>query len=53
MLFTGGGSNLIDKELTQKAFKYTQFVQDSETANVKGYYKYGLAIELENNEVGE
>lgn len=53
ILFTGGGSNLIDKENPQKAFKYIQFVEDPETANVKGYYKYGLAIELENNEVGE
>lgn len=53
MLFTGGGSNLIDTDLIQKSLKYTYFVADSEIANVKGYYKYGLAVQLENKENGE
>jgi plasmid segregation protein ParM len=53
ILFTGGGSNLIDKKAIKSALKYTSFVKNSEIANVWGYYKYGLAIELENKKNGE
>jgi plasmid segregation protein ParM len=52
-VFTGGGSNLIAQEEAKKAFKYTIFVDDAETANVRGYFKYGKAIQLENKENGD
>lgn len=42
LLFTGGGSNLIDKKLIQESFVNAKFVSNSETANVNGFYKFGL-----------
>lgn len=51
LLFTGGGSNLIIKEEIEKAFPYAIFVINSETANVNGFYKYGLATLLEEADV--
>lgn len=37
--FTGGGANLINKKEVWRAI----FIENSETANVNGFYKYGLA----------
>jgi plasmid segregation protein ParM len=51
LLFTGGGANLIDRDHVISNFKHAIFVDDSEYANAKGFYKYGLAASLE--EVGE
>ncbi|MBU8732513.1 hypothetical protein KM915_20915 [Cytobacillus oceanisediminis] len=52
-IFTGGGANLIDRKITKEKFNYTHFVDDAESANVKGYYKYGQAYQLENSENGD
>ncbi|MBL5783481.1 plasmid segregation protein ParM domain-containing protein [Heyndrickxia sporothermodurans] len=49
ILFTGGTSNLIDQIPVKDTFKYAYFVEDSEIANVKGYYKYGLAYKESNS----
>lgn len=46
-LFTGGGANLINKEEIQNAYKHAIFVENSEVANVNGFYKYGMASLLE------
>jgi len=46
-LFTGGGANLINKEEIQNAYKHAIFVENSEVANVNGFYKYGVASLLE------
>ncbi|MFG6121135.1 ParM/StbA family protein [Thalassobacillus sp. B23F22_16] len=43
LFFTGGGANLINKKEVTKRFKRAIFIEKSETANVNGYYKYGLA----------
>lgn len=40
MLFTGGTSNLIQQEEAKLQFKFARFVEDSEVANVFGFYKY-------------
>lgn len=42
LLFTGGGSNLIDKKLIKESFVNAKFVSNSETTNVNGFYKFGL-----------
>lgn len=46
-LFTGGGANLINHEEILNAYKHAIFVEDSETANVNGFYKFGKASQLE------
>lgn len=46
-LFTGGGANLINHADIHNTFKHATFVENSETANANGYYKYGLATQLE------
>lgn len=51
LLFTGGGANLIDREQVLNSFKHAIFIDNSEYANANGFYKYGLATNLE--EVGE
>lgn len=43
---TGGTANLFVKEEFERVIKIAQFVPDSETANVRGYYKYGLINEV-------
>lgn len=50
LLFTGGGANLIDRKEIQEHFKHAIFVENSEVANVNGFYKYGLASLLENED---
>lgn len=47
LFFTGGGANLINKEEIRNNFKHAIFVNNSEAANVNGFYKYGLASLLE------
>lgn len=46
-LFTGGGANLISHEEVLNAYKHAIFVENSEVANVNGFYKYGIASQLE------
>lgn len=43
LFFTGGGANLINKDTIKQQFEHAIFVENSETANVNGFYKYGLA----------
>jgi len=47
LFFTGGGSNLIQQKEIENKFPHAIFVTDSETANVNGFFKYGLASLLE------
>lgn len=50
LFFTGGGANLINKKEVEKRFQRAIFIDNSETANVNGFYKYGLAtIESDQN----
>ncbi|EKR9302854.1 ParM/StbA family protein [Enterococcus faecalis] len=44
LIFTGGGSQIINKKLITKAFPNINiiFSDDGEFSNVKGFYKYGL-----------
>ena len=44
--FTGGGANLLIQEEVEEAFPIATFVVNSETANVDGFYKYGLLNEV-------
>jgi len=46
-LFTGGGANLIDREEILNTYKHATFINNSETANVHGFYKFGVASQLE------
>jgi plasmid segregation protein ParM len=39
LLFTGGGSNLIDKEAIKEAYPFAEFVKNPEVANAYGFYK--------------
>lgn len=44
ILLTGGSANLIDfKEIQRDLFDLCVLVEDSELANVRGFYKFGLA----------
>lgn len=45
LIFTGGGANLVNKKLLEKEFKNSLIVENTETANVNGFYKYGLSVE--------
>ncbi|WP_243292841.1 plasmid segregation protein ParM domain-containing protein [Bacillus sp. FJAT-47783] len=47
MLFTGGGANLIDKEKVLQRYNRAVFVENSEVANVTGFFKYGKGVMLE------
>lgn len=47
LLFTGGGSHLIQRSEVQKKFKYANFNSQAEIANANGFYKYGVATLLE------
>lgn len=42
VLVTGGAANLLVKSELTSAIPNAVFVNDSETANVRGFYKYGL-----------
>lgn len=50
LLFTGGGSNLVDKQQIQENFVNAKFVSNSETANVNGFYKFGLNYTSKTND---
>ncbi|MDH2332855.1 hypothetical protein [Paenibacillus polymyxa] len=39
VLFTGGRSNLIGQKEVKAHYKFARFVEDSEIANVLGFYK--------------
>lgn len=43
---TGGTANLFVKSEFERVVKIAQFVKDSETAIVRGYYKYGVINEV-------
>lgn len=43
LFFTGGGANLINKEQVMNRYERAIFINNSELANVNGFYKYGLA----------
>lgn len=49
MLFTGGGANLIDRNELKNSFPNAIIINNSEFANVTGFYKYGLANQEEDN----
>lgn len=44
MLFTGGGSNIINQADAKEQYKFSRFVEDSEVANALGFYKYAKAM---------
>lgn len=46
---TGGTANLLIKSEFERAVPNAVFVTDSETANVRGFYKYGLVNEVLND----
>lgn len=49
---TGGTANLLVRSEFEQAVPKAKFVEESEIANVRGFYKYGLANEvLENGDV--
>ena len=43
VLVTGGAANLLIKDEFVKEIKEAKFVEESELANVRGFYKFGLA----------
>lgn len=43
---TGGTANLLIKSEFERIIKIAEFVNNSEIANVRGYYKYGLLNEV-------
>ncbi|WEV41292.1 ParM/StbA family protein [Lactobacillus sp. ESL0681] len=51
LLVTGGGANLVNRKLVKAAFAETEikFVSETETANVDGFYKFGLDQESKRN----
>lgn len=48
---TGGTANLLIKSEFDRVIPIAYFVEDSETANARGFYKYGIVNEVTN--VGE
>lgn len=42
LIFTGGGTNLINAKMIQEEYDNVTFVEDPELANVRGFYKLGL-----------
>ena len=48
LLFTGGGSSLVNRKLILKTFNNAQFVEEPELANVLGFYKFGKNYTSEN-----
>lgn len=51
LFFTGGGANIINKKQVLDRYERAIFIKNSETANVNGFYKYGLAtIESDLND---
>lgn len=51
--FTGGGANLINQKQVLNRYKRAYFIKDSETANVKGFYKYGEATNVGDEVAGQ
>lgn len=48
---TGGTANLLIKSEFERVIPIVEFVRDSETANVRGFYKYGIINEVCASEV--
>lgn len=46
IFITGGGANLLIQDDVESALPIARFVKNSETANVNGFYKYGLLNEV-------
>jgi len=46
IFITGGAANLLVKDEFLKEIKEAKFVEDSELANVRGFYKFGLSEEV-------
>lgn len=44
IFITGGGANLLIKDMVEKELGIVYFVENSQVANVRGFYKKGLAI---------
>ncbi|SEO80636.1 plasmid segregation protein ParM [Amphibacillus marinus] len=44
-LFTGGGPNVLNSDELKQVFKNSYLVEDSETATVRGYFKYLRALQ--------
>lgn len=42
ILITGGGANLLVREELLKAIPKARIIENSESANVRGFYKYGM-----------
>lgn len=53
IIFTGGGANLLDHNLIERELERfsikLHFMSESEFANVRGYYKFGLAYANQYN----
>lgn len=49
LFFTGGGANLVNRKLLQQEFKNIVIVENTETANVNGFYKYGLSLQEDDD----
>lgn len=49
LLFTGGGSAILNSKLINQAFTNAIIVKDAETANVDGFYKFGLSEQLKKD----
>lgn len=47
---TGGAANLLIKSEFEREIPIAEFVRDSETANVRGFYKFGVINEVTNVE---
>jgi len=48
IFITGGGANLLIRDEVEMTLPIARFVKNSETANVNGFYKYGLVNEVTN-----
>lgn len=44
IFITGGGANLLIREIVEKELGIVYFVENSQVANVRGFYKKGLAL---------
>jgi|SRR5690625_209928 len=50
LFFTGGGANIINQKQVLNRYVRAIFIKDSETANVNGFYKFGLAT-IESDQI--
>lgn len=50
IFITGGGANLLIRETVEKELGIVYFVENSQVANVRGFYKKGLALAKQQKE---